>query len=446
VEKENQPMMARMRQFIETDIWRIRSRELPRTKSVWMRPLRIIVVSFHGFHADQCIFRASALTFYSLLSVVPIMAMAFGVAKGFGFERTLETELFATFRGQAELVEQFTVFVRSLLENTRSGVIAGVGVLLFFLTIIRVLGNIEDSFNHIWGIKKSRSLARKISDYLSAMLICPVLFILSSTTTVLIQSQVKLAVQRISLVGSISPAIFFTLNLLPYCVIWVLFTFVYMFMPNTKIKFSSGLFAGIVAGTLFQLFQWMCLSFQIAMAKYNAIYGSFAALPLFLMWLQVSWMIVLFGAEISFAHQNEEACEFEPDCSNVSYAFKRLLTLGVLHVLVEDFSKGGKPLSAVGIAKRVEIPMRLLRDILNELVGSELISEMSNNESGQALYQPAQDIGLFTIKYVIDRLEQHGSDNIPIAGSKELNRLSESLKAFGDLVEKSPANLLLKEI
>ncbi len=430
---------------METDIWRTRSEELLRTKSVWMKPLRMIVVSWREFREDQCIFRASALTFYSLLSIVPIMAVVFGLAKGFGYERALETELFERFRGQAEVVEQFTVFIHSLLENTRGGVLAGVGVFLFFVTIIRVLGNIEDSFNHIWRVKKSRSLGRKITDYISAMLICPALFVLSSTTTVVIQSQLKLAVQKISFVGAISPAIFFALNLLPYCVIWVLFTFVYMFMPNTKIKFSSGLFAGIVAGTLFQIFQGVYLSFQISMSTYNAIYGSFAALPLFLMWLQVSWVIVLLGAEISFAYQNEDGYELDPDCSNVSYAFKRLLSLRVLHVLVEDFSKGDKPSTAAEIAKRLEIPPRLLHDILNDLVGSKLLCELSHNETSH-VYQPAQDIGLFTIKYVIDSLEQRGRDNIPVARSKELDKLSESFKAFGNLVEKSPANVLLKDI
>lgn len=439
-------MIAKKIQFIKTDIWRMRSRDLPRTKSIGIALLRIIILSVQRFDKHDCLFRASALTFYSLLSIVPVLAMAFGLAKGFGFEKALERQLFETFQGQEEVVVRVMDFARSLLESTKGGVLAGVGLLLLFWTIIRVLGNIENSFNHIWGIKKPRGFSRKISDYLSAMLVCPVLFIVSSMLTVVIKSQVQLVVQKIALLGAISPVIFFILRLLPYCVIWILFTFVYMFMPNTKIRFGSGLFAGIVAGTLYQIFQLVYLSFQIGVAKYNAIYGSFAALPLFLVWLQLSWMIVLFGAELSFAHRHVETYEFEPDCSTVSYSFKKLLTLRVVHLLVTDFSKGNKPLSAVQIANTLEVPIRLVREILYELVKSEIVSEICDNVDTETSYQPARDIDSLTIKYVIDRLERQGSDNIPVSQSKALERLSGYLEALDEVVEKSPANVRLKEI
>lgn len=432
--------------FIKTDIWRIRSRELPRVKAAGIRLLRIVILSARGFENHDCLFRASALTFYSLLSIVPVLAMAFGIAKGFGFEATLENQLFQTFQGQEEVVRRVMDFARSLLENAKGGVIAGAGLLLLFWSIVRLLGNIEDAFNHIWGIERPRTIARKTSDYLSAMLICPILLILSSTVTVVIKSQVQLVVEKIALLGAISPAIFFTLKLLPYCVIWILFTFVYMFMPNTKIRFGSGLFAGIVAGTLYQVFQVVYLTFQIGVAKYNAIYGSFAALPLFLLWLQLSWMIVLLGAEISSAHQHVETYEFEPDCSSVSHAFKKLLTLRVAHLLVNDFARGSRPLSAIQIAGTLEIPIQLVRDMLHQLVASEIVSELCDKEGKETSYQPACSIDLLTIKYVIDKLEEYGTDTVPVVRSMELERLSECLKAFGEAVENSPANIRLKEI
>ena len=439
-------MIGKHIQFIKTDIWRMRARELPRRKSVWIRLLRIVILSVQRFDKHDCLFRASALTFYSLLSIVPVLAMAFGLAKGFGFETALERELFKTFQGQEEVVLRVMAFARSLLESAKGGVIAGVGLVLLFWTIIRVLGNIENAFNHIWGIKKARSFSRKISDYLSAIVVCPVLWIFSSTVTVVIGSEVQLVVEKIALLGVISPAIFLALKLLPYCVIWILFTFVYMFMPNTKIRFGSGIFAGIVAGTLYQVFQLVYISFQIGVAKYSAIYGSFAALPLFLVWLQLSWMIVLFGAELSFAHQHVETYEFEPDCSTLSYSFKRLLTLRVVHLLVKDFSQGNKPLSAVQIGNTLEVPIRLVREILYELVRSGIVSEICDTEDTEPSYQPARKIDLLTIKYVIDRLEKQGSDDIPVNQSKELERLSECLKALDEVVEKSSANKPLKDI
>jgi membrane protein len=405
-----------------------------------------VVLSVQRFDKHDCIFRASALTFYSLLSIVPVLAMAFGIAKGFGFEKGLERQLFQTFQGQEEVVVRVMDFARSLLESAKGGVIAGVGLVLLFWTIIRVLGNIENAFNHIWGIKKARSFSRKISDYLSAMLVCPVLWIVSSTVTVVIRSEVQLVVEKIALLGVISPAIFLALKLLPYCVIWILFTFVYMFMPNTKIRYGSGIFAGIVAGTLYQIFQLVYISFQVGVAKYSAIYGSFAALPLFLVWLQLSWMIVLLGAELSFAHQHVETYEFEPDCSALSYGFKRLLTLRVVHLLVKDFSQGNKPLSALQIASTLEVPICLVREILDALVTSGLVSGLCDKEDAEPSYQPARNIDALTIQYVMNRLEQQGSDGIPVGQSEDLERLSECLKTLDDVVEKSPANKPLKDI
>jgi membrane protein len=439
-------MRAKVRQFIATDIWRLRSRELPRKKRSWLRPLRMLVLSLKQFQEDKCALRASALTYYSLMSLVPILAMAFGISKGFGLEKALQKQLLTAFQGQEEVIAWVTGFATSLLETTRGGVMAGVGLLLLFWTIVSVLGNIEKSFNDIWGIKKHRSFPRKISDYLSAMVICPLLWIVSSAATVVIKTQITFVAQKISLVGTISPAIFFALRLLPYCVVWILFTFVYMFMPNTKVTFRSSVIGGIVAGTLYQLFQWAYLWSQIGVSKYNAIYGSFAALPLFLVWLQISWLIVLFGAELSFAHQNEEGYEFEPDCSKISYAFKKLLALRMTHLLVKHFSAGDRPLSPEQIANKLDMPIRLVRQIADELVESGVLSELCSAKTGGSTYQPARGLNFYRINYVIESMEQRGSDHIPVAESEELSRLSDCLKALGELVEKSPSNVLLKEI
>ena len=439
-------MRDRITQFVTTDIWRIRLREVPKQKRYWLRPLRILVLSVRLFHQDRCGLRATALTFYSLMSLVPVLAMAFGVSKGFGLEKALERQLLTSFQGQEEVISRVTQFANTLLETTRGGLIAGIGVLLLFWTIVRVLGHIESSFNHIWGIRKHRSLPRKISDYLSAMVICPLLFIMSSAATVVIKTQVDFVMQKISLVEALGPAIYTGLRLLPYGVIWILFTFVYMFMPNTKVNFRSGLFGGILAGTIFHLFQWVYLWLQIGVAKYNAIYGSFAALPLFLFWLQISWMIVLFGAELSFSYQNEQTYEYEPDILQISYSLKKLLTLQVAHLLVKDFAAGNRPLTSEEIATNLEIPVRLARDIVEDLVESKVISELGSPTDGETTYQPARDIDLYTIKYVIDNLEQRGSSQLPLVESEALDRISDCLKDFGDLVERSPSNMHLNEI
>ncbi len=439
-------MLSRYIQFLKTDVWRIRAKKLSRTKSFWIRQLRIILIAIRGFGEDKCQLRASALTFYSLLSFVPIVAMAFGVAKGFGFEKLLEKQLYEKLPGQEEVVERIVGFAHSYLENAKGGVIAGIGIAFLFLMVINILSNIESSFNDIWGIKKARSVGRKFSDYLSIMLICPILLIMSSSITVLIKSQVTLFTQKIALLGIFSPVIFKLLALLPYCFVWILFTFIYIFMPNTKVNFKSGLTGGIIAGPIYQVAQWAYITFQIRVSSLGTIYGSFAALPLFLFWLQISWLIVLFGAEISFAEQNVETYEFEPDCLKVSYSFKRLLALRITNLCVKNFCNSHKPWTEDEIARFLETPIRLVRQILFELTQSGVLSEVKLNDSVTVAYQPAHDISELTIEKVINALEQRGIDDIPVAESDEMVKLSKHLNEFNKTLERSPSNLILKDI
>jgi membrane protein len=309
-----------------------------------------------------------------------------------------------------------------------------------------MLGNIENAFNRIWDVSQSRRLGRKISDYLSAMIVCPVLFLVSSTATVVIASQVRLVVEKISLLGAVGPAIFFLLRFLPYAVIWILFTFIYMFMPNKKIQFKSALFAGVVGGTLYQIFQWVYVAFQFGVARHNAIYGSFAALPLFLVWLQVSWMIVLFGAEISHAHQDEKTYELEPDCKWLSNGFRRLVMLQMVHLLVKRFSQGQKPLTAQQISTELDIPIRLVWNLLKPLALSGVLSEVCNNHNRDATYQPAQDVDVFTVKFVIDKLENYGKDEISLEDTPERRKLSQCLESFEKAIQNASGNILLKDI
>ncbi|MFC1594207.1 YhjD/YihY/BrkB family envelope integrity protein, partial [Candidatus Omnitrophota bacterium] len=334
----------------------------------------------------------------------------------------------------------------TFLESVRGGLVAGIGVAVLFWTVIKVLANIEKSFNDIWGIKESRSWGRKFSDYLSVMLICPILVIVSSSATVFIATQIVMITEKVEILGFLSPVIFVLLKLVPYFMLWILFSFIYMFMPNTKVNFKSGLLAGMIAGTVYQIVQILYISFQIGASRFNAIYGSFAALPLFLVWLQLSWTIVLFGAEISFAHQNVDMYEFEPDCLTASHSFKRLIALRIMHLLVKDFVKGEKPLTATEISHALEIPIRLVRQILYELVESGIATETKTDEYKVPGFQPARDVDVLTMRYVIDALEHRGVENIPVAQSEELKKIDQSLQAFKKQMERAPENKLLKEL
>jgi membrane protein len=432
--------------FVTIGIWQIRLSDLSGKKSVLIKTLRVFLLSIRGFGEDQCALRASSLTFYTLISIVPTLAMALAIAKGFGLRHLLEKELILKFQGQEEVIKWIINFSGSFLESIKGGVLAGVGTIVLLWAVIKVLSQIELSFNEIWKIQKSRSMWRKFSDYFSVMFLFPIFIIISGSITLLIKTQVTLITEKIALIGIISPFIFFLLKLVPIVLNWLLFSFIYMLMTNTKVKFGPGLLAGIIAGTIFSLTQWVYITFQIGVSKYNAIYGSFAALPLFMVWLQISWLIILFGAELAFAYQNVETYELEPDSQQISSYFKRLLTLQVAHLLIKKFARGESPLSAYEITHLLEIPFGLVNQILYELVESGILSEIQTDDYKESAFQPARDISMLTVAHVIEALENRGIHDIPVIRDESLMTLSESLKSFQELIQHSPANRLIKDI
>lgn len=432
--------------FFKNDIWRIRSSRLPRGKSFFLNLLRVVILSIRGFDEDKCQLRASALTFYSLISIVPVLAMAFGIAKGFGFEKVLEAQLREKLSGHEEILNNVIAFSHSLLQNTQGGLIAGVGLVMLFWAVLKVLGHIEYSFNDIWGVKQQRSLSRKFADYLSLMLVCPVMLILSGGVTVFITTQVELILEKFAILGGFSPIVFFILEGLPYTMMWGLFTFLYLFMPNTKVRFASAFIAGILAGTIFQAVQWGYITFQVGVVKYNAIYGSFAALPLFLVWLQASWLIVLYGAEFAFAYQNVDTYEYEPDALAASRRLRILLSLQIAQHLVKNFSCGQRPLSAREISNQMEMPIRFVNDLLFELVHGGIVSVAQIEGNGESGYQPAIDPDKLTIRYVIEAMERRGVNAMPFTHGPAFDAILTSLDVFDRTLDTLPDNRRLKDL
>jgi membrane protein len=418
-------------------------------KARLLRPFRVLLLAVRGFRAENCPLHASALTFYSILSLVPVLAMAFGVAKGFGFEKLLEKRIMEEFQSQQEVLTWMITFANSMLENTRGGVVAGIGVIVLFWSVIKVLGHIEHSFNAIWHIEETRSYWRKFSDYLAIMLISPLLIIMSSSVTVFIRTQVTTIMERVALLGYFNQAIFFSLKLLPFCLIWVLFSFLYILMPNTRVKFSAGILAGVIAGTLYQLAQLTYIGFQVGVARYNAVYGSFTALPLFLVWLQISWLIVLFGAEIAFAQQNVEDHELDGECGRISPYLLRLLTLQAARLMVKNFAAGEPPMTRRELSLRLSLPGRLTARILQDLADSGTFNQTVAPKQKEPAFQPARDIQLYTVAYLIEALDKRGSHALARNATAEAgaeNGISLSLNSFKEAMEASPANALLKDL
>jgi membrane protein len=432
--------------FFRHDLWRIPLDSLSPKKSFLLRQVRIIFLALKGFDENKCALRASALTFYSLLSVVPFAALAFGIARGFGVQKLLEGEILSGMKGQEEIFKYIITFANAALENARGGLVTGVGVVVLIILIFGLLDNVEKSLDEIWGVRQPRTLGRRLSNYLAVLFVAPILFIISSSVTVFVSTRIAEIIGGMGTLSLVSPFVMKTLKILPYFVVWLLFIFVYIFMPNTKVNWSSGLLGGIVAGTIFQILQWGYISFQVKVATYGVVYGSFAVLPLFMVWLQLSWLIVLLGAEISFAHQNVETYALEPESLGASPSFKRLLALSVTHLCVRRFMNGAKPLSAPEMAGILETPVRLTNQVLYDLVACRILSESSGGNGKIAYYQPARSLDSLSINFVLRSMDELGSEEIPILKSPEIDRISRSLKDFSDIIEGSEVNLLLKDI
>jgi membrane protein len=427
-------------------IWHTPLSEISKGKTFLFKQLRIIVLAARGFSNDKVQLRASALTFYTLLSVIPVAAIAFAIAKGFGLDQNLEQLITEKFQSHQEVLNWLLQNARSALEETRGGYIAGVGMIILIWSVMSLLDHIESSFNHIWQIRSSRPWYRKFTDYITIMLIAPIFIILSSSITVFISTELVDYMSKAPILDFFKPLISFLFRFAPYFLSWITLTILFIIMPNAKVKLGPALISGIVAGTILQVLQWVYIDLQFGITKLSAIYGSFAAVPLFIVWLQSSWIVVLLGAELSFANQNVSRYEFESEALNISNYQKRALVLMIMHMIIRNFSLGEKPISAEHIAMTLKIPVRLARDILQDLSNVNLVSIIHENEQKERLYQPALDINRLTVSYVFSCLDKKGTEQTMVIQNKDYLKVISMLEKFDKLIAKSDSNILIKDL
>jgi membrane protein len=278
------------------------------------------------------------------------------------------------------------------------------------------------------------------------MLIAPVFIILSSGITGFIITKLPDYMTNAPILDFFKPLIIFLVKFTPYLLSWIVLTTLFIIMPNAKVKFIPALISGIIAGTILQGIQWLYIDLQFGITKLNAIYGSFAAVPLFIVWLQSSWIVVLLGAEISFANQNISRYEMESEALHISNYQKRALVLMIMHMIIRNFSLGEKPISATYIAANLKIPVRLSRDILQDLSNANLVSIIHENEEKERLYQPALDINRLTVSFVFSRLDKKGVEQIMVIRNKDYEKIISMLEKFDKLIAKSDSNILIKDL
>lgn len=405
-----------------------------------VRQYKLLFYTVQGLSSHGTMVRSAALTFYTLMSLVPVVALVFAVVKGFGLAEGLEQNLYEVLPQSPEVIDYVVGFAQKALARTQGGWVALVGVLMLFWAVIKVFGSIEDAFNNIWEVRSTRSAARKYGDYIAVVVVAPILWVISS-------SMGNYAAEILGVAGS--PALEVLSRAGSLVVAWVMFTFIYVVLPSTKVRFTAALTAGVVAGTAFVLFQWGYVYLQRWMTSYNAIYGSFAALPLFLLWMQISWEILLLGGELSFAYQNVARFDEERESLLVSYDCRRKLMVGVMVLVSRAFRDGRGAVSFSEIRDRLDVPTRIMNNILYTLVQARMLSEIRTEGTDYDLeYAPARDISTLRVYDILSAVDSHGfgRDTIDMRSNRELRRCAEVVERLKDVTRASTENVLLTEL
>ena len=386
--------------------------------------VKTLNLSVRSFLNADLQMRAGSLTYQTLLAIVPALALVFAIGRGFGFQNLLQTQLFNNFPAQRQVLSQAFGFVDSYLAQSSEGVFVGVGILFLLWTLISLVGNVENAFNLVWGIKQGRSLWRKLTDYTAIFLILPVLMICAGGIMVFMST----TLQSLLPFGFLSPVLKVLLDFLSLALVWLFFTGSYMLIPNTKVKFKNAFLAGVMAGTSYAVLQWLFVTGQVYVTRYNAIYGSFSFLPLLLIWLQLVWTITLAGAVLCFSSQNIFEFSFTSEIERISNNYKWRLTLAVMTIAVDRFNRELLPLTPHQIAVEYGLPITLVNESIHKLIDSGLLMRVvTKTGDDEFAVSPAVEPAKITVGLVMKRVGATGSANF-------IPRFNSRFKALSDAV------------
>lgn len=428
--------------FLLEDIWRVTDDEVSKKKGMIYNAIKIITLSIKEFTERRIVNKASALTYNTLLAIIPILAILFAIARGFGFANLLEDQFRSGLQGQALTAETVLSFIDSYLSHVKSGVFIGVGLIMLFYTVLLLTYNMERTFNSIWQVKKPRSLYRKLTDYFSMLLLLPLLILLSIGISIFMSTFLK----NIEEFALLAPIVKFLVRLTPFVLTWGMFTALYIFMPNTKVKLKYAIFPGILAGTAFQAFQYLYIGSQIWVSSYNAIYGSFAAIPMFLLWTQISWSICLYGAQLCYVAQNLRNFSFSKETENISRRYHDFLCILIMSLICKRFQTELPPYTAESLSDEHKIPIRLTTTILYELQDLHMIYETPvEDDEEEMAYLPSVDINRMNVAMLLSRLDTAGSEAFKIDRSR-YDAPWEALNLARKEYYESTGKILLKDL
>jgi len=393
-----------IQRYLTRDIWRINEEQQSLGRRLWTGLLKRLLIVWNGFMDDNLTSYAAALTYNCILAAVPVLAIIFAVARGFNFGSIIEDQLRSNLSVNSELADTILGFVNSYLAHTHSGIFLGVGLLVLLYTVIMLTSNIETAFNTMWHVRSSRNIYRRVIDYVTVFAILPLMIVVTSGFSIFMVTLTSF----FSDYQILSNTMEFVIQVAPMMLWCMAFVLLYKLMPNTHVKWTAVLVPGIVVGALFQLLQYLYIHYQIVLSSYNAIYGTFAALPMFMLWMNISWILILTGAQMSYANQSVDEYAFMKDSQNISRCDHDALCILLLQHIAYRFAEGMPPHTTHTLARETKLPHSMVQGLVDELVTVGLLSEGNDETGTKRHYLPRQDIHRITINKVVNYLDSNG--------------------------------------
>ncbi len=406
--------------------------------TILVQTLKIINLSLRSFFNKDLQSVSMSLTYSTVLAIVPALALLFAIGRGFGFQNLLVDNLYRYLPSQSTALSAVLEFVDSYLSQASQGVFVGVGLVMLLWTMISLMGRMEAAFNKIWDVKRPRTIYRKLSDYTSICLMVPILMVCSSGISIFMSS-------AMAEMGLFTPLIGMLLDASPFFLVCLAFTLLFLLIPNTKVRFRYAFLSGVICGISFQILQLLFVNGQIYVSKYNAIYGSFAFLPLLLIWLQLSWLILLFGCMLTYSAQNVFVFNYADDIRRISRNYYSTMAVGVMAVVVRRQWLRLPPLSNNEIAAMYGVPVRLATFIADRLHHAGLIYFVMETDDEQKLV-PAVDLSTFSVGALLTELDADGSSDFIVEFDIRNKDLKKIMNPIYEARYLTAADKLLKDI
>ncbi len=432
----------KLKTFFEKDLWKSDNTGLKGFRRFLITPLQLLFKAGIEFFEGQITLRAMSLSYTILLSFIPLLAVSFSVLKAFGAHNQLEPFLSNFLTPFGAKGEEITIKTLEFVENMKVGVLGSVGLAILLYTVVSLLQKIEEAFNHIWRVKKPRGFVRRFSDYMSVILIGPVLIFSAIGITASIMSTTL--VQKLTSMEPFGTAVYLISKQLPYIFVSLAFIFVYIAVPNTKVKFMSALTGGIFAGILWETIGMLFAAFIVSSAKYDAIYSGFAIVIMFMIWLYISNLILLVGAVVSFYHQNPHLLRVKRGMIKLSGRLTERVSLNIMFLIGYNYYHGKSPWTAESLSEKLDMPVEPILDVSKMLESKGLIIKTGENSDA---FLPARDTDTITLQELLHSVRSSNEEALPLYdGLSTIKETEEVINKIDDACNRAVKDMSIKSL